>query len=303
MIMKSRLTQVLLAAVLCSSIGCTKELSNESGNANKQVNGDFYATIEGVQWNADSLQLILVDSNGQTTISGLSKTGGLISMVLPAFKTGTYPLSAQSISYAGYESLFDTANVYLSNVGNAAGTITISAIDTVNHLVSGSFSFTLVNPVNATSKTITAGVLAFVPYSVNTGTGGSVPPPGGNTDTLEATINGTNFFAAQVESADSIGQLLIAGINSDQSQALALYMPDNITAGSYSMDFATGKYIGVYNPSASVTLLSQTNGTLTIISNNATTRRISGTFVFMGSELPPGTLTAQVSQGYFAVSY
>jgi hypothetical protein len=296
--MKPRITHFLLAAALFSFFACTKELSKETGGNVGPVNGDFYATIDGVQWSADSLQLIVVNSNGVTTISGLSRTGGLISMVLPVFKVGTYTLNAQSAPYAFYGNVFDTTNIYLSNVGNASGTITITSIDTVNHLVSGNFTFTLVSPVDGTKKTVTAGVLAFVPYTGNTGTG----TQSGGADTVEATINGVKFFGAEVEATDSLGQLLIAGISADQTQDLALLMPDTVKAGTYSLDFATGNYIGIYNPSISVTLLSQSNGTLTIISNDRTARRITGTFSFTGSELS-GPTTAVISQGYFAVNY
>jgi hypothetical protein len=297
--MKPRITHLLLAAVLFSFFACTKELSKENGTNSGPLNGDFYATIQGVQWSADSLQLIVVNSNGLTTISGLSKTGALISMVLPKLQVGVYTLNAQSTPYAVYGNAFDTTNIYLSNVGNASGTITITSIDTVNHLVSGNFSFTLVSPVDGTTKTVTAGVLAFVPYTGDTGTG-SIPP--NITDTVQATIDGAKFFGAEVEATDSLGQLLIAGISADQTQDVGLLMPDAITPGTYSLDFATGQYIGFYNPSLAITLLSQSNGTLTIISNDRTARRIKGTFAFTGSELM-GTTTASVTQGYFAVSY
>ncbi len=59
----------------------------------------FTATIDGNLWNADSVQLILVNSNG-VSITGISKTGGQLSIVLPAFKTGTYTFGGQSLSYA-----------------------------------------------------------------------------------------------------------------------------------------------------------------------------------------------------------
>lgn len=241
-----------------------------------------------------------MNTNGVTTISGLSKTGDLISMVLPKLQVGVFTLNAQSTPYAVYGNAFDTTNIYLSNVGNGSGTITISSVDTVNHLISGSFSFTLLSPVDGSTKIVTAGVLAFVPYTGGTVTG-SIPPPT-ITDTVKATINGANFFGTEVEVTDSLGQLLIVGISSDQTQDLGLLVPDNITPGAYSLDFATGQYIGFYNPSLAVTLLSQSNGTVTIISNDMTARRIKGTFAFTGSELM-GTTTASISQGYFSVSY
>ena len=65
-----------------------RRLSKETAKGTPIVNGDFYATIDGTQWNADSLQLALVSNNG-FSITGLSKTGDQISMLLPDLKTGT----------------------------------------------------------------------------------------------------------------------------------------------------------------------------------------------------------------------
>jgi hypothetical protein len=303
--MKLRFTQVLLTAVLFSFISCTKEMSLENKNGTAPVNGDFYATIDGLQWSADSLQDVEVDTAG-VSILGLSKTGEVITMFLPQFKTGTYTLNAQSASYAVYANIVTNPNSeYLSNFGKAGGTITITSIDTVNKLISGNFQLTLVNPLDNTTKTITGGILAYVPYE-----GGSAiiitPPPtgGGNMDTLTALVNGNAFTGAVVETEkDTIsGQLLVAGISADGITDIALDMPMNIKAGTYSLDFNKGMYFGFYNPSASVILVSIANGSLTIISNDAVNRRIKGTFNFIGSTSTTAS-TANVTQGYFSVSY
>ena len=169
--MNLRLPYLLLAALVFLSVSCTKELSKELGQGfGAQVNGDFYATIGSVQWNADSLQLIQV-SNGGISINGISKSGVQISMILPSFKTGTYTLNAQSTSYALSANLLDTVpTIFVSNSGNASGTITISAIDTINKTITGTFNLTLVDPASDKSQAITKGVLANVPYTGGPGT-------------------------------------------------------------------------------------------------------------------------------------
>lgn len=296
--MKLRLRSFLLPLVLFSFVACTKENSNERNNATGPGAGDFYATIGGNLWNADSLQLVLVSSDG-VSINGISKTGDQISILLPAFKTGTYTLGAQSSSYALYANLLNSnANVYVSNAGSAGGTVTISSIDTVNHVVSGSFEFSLTNPADNTTETVAKGVFDFVPYAA--GIVGIVPPPGAPKDTVEVTVDGNKFFASDVEISDSAGQMLIAGFSGTQD--VGLFFPTDITAGTYNLDFTTGLYIGVYNPDPSVTLLSQSGGTITILSNNTTTRRISGTFNFLASPVGSGP-TANLTQGYFAANY
>ncbi len=296
--MKLRLRFLLLTLILFSFVACTKEISREGNNGTGRGAGDFYATIGGNLWNADSLQLVLVSSNG-VSINGLSKTGDQISILLPDFKVGTYTFNAQSLSYALYTNLLKSnANVYVSNADSAGGTVTISSIDTVNRVISGSFEFTLTNPADNSTETVAKGVFDYVPYTA--GVVGVIPAPGQSKDTLEMTVNGNKFFASNVEISDSAGQMLIAGFSGTQD--VGLFFPSGITTGTYNLDFTAGLYIGVYNPDPSVTLLSQSGGTITILSNNTTSRRISGTFNFVATPVGSGP-TANLTQGYFAANY
>jgi hypothetical protein len=296
--MKSRISGYLLFAVLLSFISCTKELSKETGTGTQIVNGDFYATIDGSQWNADSLQLALVTNTG-FSISGLSKTGEQISMLLPVLKTGSYTFNALSAPIAlSSNILTNTSAVFISNTGAAGGIVTISSIDSVKHLVTGSFSFTLINPADNSRRSITAGIFDQVPYSVDTSGGITTSA----SDTLQATVGGVQFNSAQVVTSITDSTLFIAGISGDGVEDIALGMPQGVAPGSYNMDFATGTYYGVYNPSSALTLLSQMNGTLTIISNDTVARRIVGNFSFIASPLSSGT-PVTITAGYFSVSY
>ena len=298
--MKSRIPLYFLSAVLFLFVACTKELSRENKDGTGPSNSDFYATIDGKGWNADSLQLIDATS-GAISILGLSKTGEQITISLPTFKTGTYQLNDQSMGIAAYGNLLDlSGNIYLSNFGTAGGTVTISIIDTINHLMSGSFQFTLVNPGDNSIKTITKGAFDLVPFIG--GNGGNPPPVNSGSDTLQAVIDGSNFFAAQVEPTAVSGQLFIGGISSDQTKSLALVMPVDVAPGVYNLDFASGIYLGAYTPGPTEELVSQSNGTMTIISNDASTRLIKGTFSFNASSLTDAT-SANITNGYFSVNY
>jgi hypothetical protein len=297
--MKSPPARILIAAALFLFVSCSKETSKELSHGVVPTQGDFYATINGNQWDADSLQLILVNNNG-VTISGLSRTGDEISILLPVFKTGTYTLNAASLPFSFYVNVFGSlTNVYYSNSGSATGTVTIASIDTVQHLVSGSFQFTLVNPSDNSTKSITSGIFSYVPYS---GGSGTVIPPPISTDTLKATAGGNPFNPLQITTSVSNGQLVIAGITTDGT-TLALLMPDNITPGSYDFDFGTGIYIGIYNPpGVTIGLVSQANGKLTIISHDPVAKRIVGTFNFIASPISSGT-PVTITEGYFSVIY
>jgi hypothetical protein len=296
--MKSRLSGYLLIAFLFSLISCSKELSKETATGTQIMNGDFYATIDGTQWNADSLQLALLTNTG-FSLSGLSKTGEQITMLLPTLKTGNYTFNALSAPIANcFNLLVNLSSVYISNTGAADGNVTISRLDSVNHLVSGSFMFTLINPTDNSRTSITAGIFNSIPYSVDT-TGGITTS---SSDTLQATVGGVQFNSAQVVTSITNSTLFMAGISSDGVSDIALGMPTDISAGTYNMDFATGKYYGVYNPNSNTTLLSQMNGTLTITLNDTVARRIIGTFSFVASPLMSGT-PVTITAGYFAVSY
>jgi hypothetical protein len=298
--MKSPLPRILIAAALFLFASCSKEVSKELSHDGTPAKGNFYATIDGNQWDADSLQLILVNNNG-VTISGLSKTGGEISILLPEFKTGTFILNAASLPFSFYVDVFGSlTDVYYSNSGTAAGNVTIAEIDTVNHLMSGSFQFKLVNPSDNSVKTVTNGVFSYVPYSKGTGSG-NPPPPTGN-DTLKAKADGVAFNPYQITTSVGSGQLVLAGIASDGT-TMALLMPDNVAPGSYDFDFATGTYIGIFNPpGVTVGLVSQANGTLTIISHDVVAKRIVGTFSFIASPISSGT-PVTITEGYFSITY
>jgi hypothetical protein len=307
LLMKSFFRFCLPALVLFSIFSCTKEVSQETNNKT-ETKQNFYCSIDGTPWNADSLELVLLNSNG-ASINGLSKTGEQISMVLPDFKIGTYTLSPSSVPYAVYANLLNNiANVFVSNVAQAGGTITITAIDSVNQLLTGTFQFTLTNPIDNSTKIISKGVFDHIPY---TGDGGGVinpPPPGADKDTLTAVVDGSSFDAAQVEATlansptGGPAQLLISGIAANGTQDIALLMPASVASGTYDLDFTAGNYIGIYYPSQAVTLVSISNGTLTIISNDTVTKRIKGTFNFTATPFTSGT-PANITQGYFAVSY
>jgi hypothetical protein len=298
--MKSGLTSWILPFILLSFVSCSKELSEENNTI--PVSGDFYATIGGNQWDADSLRLVFV-SNGGISINGLSKTGGQITIFLPTFKTGTYILNANSDSYAYYTNILLSPPVgYLSNVGTAGGTLTITDIDTVNHLVNGSFAFTLIDPIDNTSKTVTQGIFYYLPYSGNAVV--SNPIPTGNAiDTLKSMI-GNNLFSASKVAAQAVGeQIIISGISADGIQNMELLMPENVTTGTYPLDFSgTSTYGAAYFTDPGNPLISLANGTLNIISNDITTKRIIGTFSFKATSLIDAQ-SADITNGYFSVNY
>lgn len=295
---------LVCVAFIFSLVSCTKELSRESPTHSLPNRGAFYATIDGQPWEGDSVRQAVV-VNGTVTITGVSKTGDALAMVLPELKTGEYTFNGQSDGYAVFTSLHDTSDLYLSNSlsdsSKAGGTVTVTSVDTTNQTVSGTFRFNLYQASNTTTKSVTAGVFTNISY-----VGGSVAPPdqqppSGNADTLIAKVDNTDWAAAQVliETPEN-GQLIIGGISGQQS--LAIYMPANIAAGTYSMDFNMGQYFASYIPTATTALLAVKNGSLVILENDVTRKHIRGNFSFTGTSLTDGS-SAVISSGYFSVDY
>ena len=298
--MKSRVIQFLSASIFFLLVSCTKEVSKEKGSGTLPGNSSFRATIDGTLWNADSLQLVQVGGGG-VTISGLSKTGEEISMLVPLFKTGTYPLSIKSVSFALYVNLLgNISKLYVSNKGTASGSITISSIDTVHRLVNGSFQFTLVDPSDNSVKTISKGVFTNLSYTVSGSS--SNPPPGVAVDTLQAKIDSNLFFAATVQTYIRASKLFISGLAADGTKNLTLIMPSTITAGTYNFSLSSGVYTGIYIPNTTEALVSESSGLLTILSNDPIAKKIRGNFSFHASSFYTSTV-ATISAGYFSVNY
>jgi Family of unknown function (DUF6252) len=298
--MKSPKPYYLLFAVIFYLASCTKEVSEEHGTSPVVPgSGNFTATISGTAWSADSLQMALV-GNGVVNISGLAKTGEQISMILPSFKTGTYTVNSNSSGYALYVNFNDPqGNVYLSNVGSSSGSVVISKIDTVNKVISGTFSFSVTNSVDMTVKTITNGSFNNIPY-----TSDNVIPPGGSKDTLVAAVDGVNFASIQILTNDMTGQITIAGFSAAGDQVVSLTMPDTVqTNSTYTLDFNTGLFAAAYS-AGTTTFVSGSSSVLTILLNDPVARRIRGTFSFTANSImDPSAPAVNITKGFFATNY
>lgn len=288
---------------------CTKELSREN-TLPGQDSVNFYAVIDGIPWQADSLQQVNISDSGIVSITGIGKSQDEISMVLPAFRKAVYAVNSQTPGYAQYNSLEEgfAAEIYLTNTSSdqlkAGGTVSITDIDTVNKTISGTFQFKAYQESNTTTKTVTAGFFNQLPYS---GAGSVVNPggPGGGistTDTLSAIINDTAWAADQVIAASQNGVLIVSGSRADGSKLVAMYMPAAVTPGTYTLNYSSGTYFAAYDPDPTTILVAQANGTLKITENDTVNKHVTGTFSFVGASLT-SSVTASITNGYFSCNY
>jgi hypothetical protein len=300
MAMKIRLSRVLAAILLLSFFSCGKELSYEKGTGgNSGGTGVFRAKIDGVDWVATDASINVIVLSGAISITGTSSDNKAITMTLLAPGTGTYVLDANS---AGLGTLDEaelggpvTYTTQGGDTSQAGGSVVITSIDANSKTISGTFSFKVYDPNSGVTKVISEGVFENLPYS-------NTLPPAPTTDTFSVKIGGTLFVASSIASTNVSGSLFLQGASSNGTNFVGLLMPQNVQPGSYTLDFNTGQYIGQYSPDPSTILISQGNGTLTITENNTTTKRITGTFSFVASDVNQ-TQSVNLTEGFFSVGY
>ncbi len=312
----------LLALLVVFSVACSKEVSQETG-ATVITGNNFTAIINGEDWKADSLEQVIV-TDSVVTISGLSSTSKEISLVLPTFAVGKYTVNASTAGYGLYTTLSTTAtDVYLTNssveVAKAGGTVEISAIDTLNKTVTGTFSFTGYRASDQTTVLVTNGVFKALAYSITgtgSGTGTDSTIADNGRDTLSAYIDGKLFVADLngITAQSTSGMLGLVGAVLDGSfQSFSAYFLTNLSPGSHAIDYPQGVTV-LYNASSTDYYIPQdpsldrnpnmkSNGTVKILVNDAANKRITGQFSFTGYSLPDGSTTKTITGGYFGVTY
>jgi len=293
-----RLKFVYTSSIIIASLtffACRKEVSIETRNG---FSGDFRALIDGKMWIAADSQKSATILGGLINIIGISADNKQLSITLDDTVVGTYTLNQATFSLAAYA---DASGSYAfatnggTDTSQAGGTVTVTEIDKVHKTISGVFSFKVYRDADKRQIVITQGVFYKLPYA-------STLPPSNGTDTLTATIDGAAWKGQSISAISLTGQIAIVGSKLDGTQAVTLVMPQSITPGSYTLDFTGLTYMGLYNPTPSAAFVSL-SGTLTILDNNASTRRIRGNFQFQATD-PVGTATPhQITKGHFSVQY
>ena len=298
---------VLCPALLLSS--CQKEVDGGvDNNTPPAVSGDFRAKIDGTQWVANS-------ATGASRVSGFISVVGrstdkkYVSIHLLDSGVHNYTLDANSFNVASYidSNLANTFNFSSNqgvNPGDAGGVVNVTSIDATKKTISGNFSFKVFRQFDNQQRTLTEGVFTNIPYATSL-------PPSSSTDTFKVKIAGTLWVPPTIVASKTpalppqlLSQITVTGTTSDGTKSVGMFMPDNITPGSYTFDLFGGTYLGLYNPDTDPShSQGAMSGTLTILSHNTTTRRIRGTFAFHAEALLNPTLNTELTEGYFAVTY
>lgn len=265
--------------------------------------GNFRAKIDGTPWVADRIAQGARISN-IINISGLGLDRKVLTISVKDSGVHQYTLAWDNTS-GGAGAFMDSSladvTAFTSNAGltptEGGGTLIITSIDEVNKKMSGTFSFKAKRSTDNTYRDITEGVFTDIPYITTL-------PPGNSTDTFNVKIDGAAFVPASVSGLGValLSNIVVQGYNATGTKTVAVYFPNDITPGVYVIGGLGDLYYGQYNVDAS-TFLASSTGTLEILFHDPATRRIKGRFSFTASPLTGSPPIAQLTEGYFAVTY
>jgi Family of unknown function (DUF6252) len=295
--MKTTIVYAVLVLTAATLFSCRKEYSVENGNG---LPADFTAQINGVTWDAAQGTAGASITQGQINITGVSADSQQLSITLGDTVIGVYSLNQHSGSLAVYDYV-DSSNLYAystsqsGDTSQAGGTVTVTAIDRVNQLISGIFSFKVYRAIDGAQKSLTSGVFYNLPYTTSADSSS-------NADTLVATIDSVAWVGQSITATVTNGQLSISGSAPDGSEAISLLFPSFSAPGAYPLNLTViSEYEGIYAPTPALSMVSE-SGSLTILTNNTAQTRITGTFQFQATQQGVATSYA-IQNGYFSVFY
>jgi Family of unknown function (DUF6252) len=269
--------------------------------------GNLKAKIDGTQWVANSAEGA-ARMLGFINIGGRSTDRKYLSITLTDSGVHNYTLDNMSMNAASYiDSNLANAVNFTTNQGSgpadAGGFVNITSIDVPNKRISGTFSFRVFRQMDGAQRTLTEGSFTNLPYVTTL-------PPSNSTDTFKVKIAGTLWVPPVVLGSKTPAvppltpQIVVTGTSADATKSVGIFMPDGITPGNYTFNLFGATYIGLYNPDTDPNhSQGSMSGTLTILSNNTTTRRIRGNFNFHAEALLNPLLNTELTEGYFSVSY
>ena len=274
-----------------------------TGGTPSGVTGNFKAKINGVQWTANKL-VSAARMTGIINITGMGTDGKTVTMTLTDSGVHRYILSDVTLNAGALVDSAETNRIsYTSNGGvyptESGGEVNITSINTTNKTISGTFSFKLFRPIDGGKKTVTEGSFTNVTYMTTL-------PPAATTDTFRVKIDGTSWVPQTIMGSNVAGQLIITASNSTATKTVGFVLPQDITPGTYTLDFWGLTHIGQYNPDNDPMHSKASMGgssSITVLEHNKTTKRIRANFAFKAEELLNANNFANLTEGYFSVKY
>ncbi len=282
MLKKINIFSFLLLGLLILS--CSKE---ESGN--DSLAGKITCSIDGIDYTSTSTEVQMYPSF--ITIGATSGTK-LFNFYISDVKVGTYPLNASVGNDATLSLLPDGFST--SNVKDANASLVITAVNTKDSTITGTFQFEATSILTNKKVKVTNGKITKVKYVKKAALGNS----------LSCTAGGEPFNAIIVEASTDNGSISISGTSLFFEQSLYLGMKSDISPGTYDLIDGTSNYASYIDDTVILFGYRSKSGKLTIKAHNKAAKTISGTFEFEGEE-KNGTTTVKKTfkDGKFSVSY
>jgi hypothetical protein len=287
-------------AMVCLAVSCQKEISGDVA-ASGAVTGNFKAKINGTQWVADKLAQAS-RTFGLINITGLGIDKKILTITLMDSGVHIYTLDPSSMGASAYiDSNSSNPSAFTTNQGSSiaqsGGQVSITSIDTTNKKISGTFSFKVYRIMDSSTVTFTEGSFTDITYSTTL-------PPGNGSDTFRFKVDNVPYNYSFITGINAFGHINLSGAAPSGVPAAGIQILPTATPGNFLMSLPGGDYSGVYNPDQDPFHSKQSiSGSLQIIEHNTTTKRIRGTFDFIGGEILHPLNTVHITEGYFAVTY
>ena len=276
---------------------------------NPSANGQLKVDIDGQTFVATNVQAVVNATS--IAITGLrSGNNDLIQITLPAplNQVGTYTWADATANNTLLGLIYSNSsgNAFVAAPSNGdfaefpaytdTAKITVTAIDAQNKTISGTFQFNggrFDDAGNLVMKKFTNGSFTNVSFA------GDIASPSSNT--FFAKVDGVPFQPTSVNSSALSGSIFVTGKKAGVEN-ITLTVPSTITPGTYQ--FSTfGEYIGMYIVDSTQNgTFNADSGSFTIISHDTATKKLKGTFNFIGKSLF-STDTHTITEGAFEVTY
>jgi hypothetical protein len=279
--------------------------TEDEGGGETPINDVFFAKVDGVDFDAESVTTTLNDVAGVSIVKivAVNEQGEIMRIDIPEdLGLGTFEMESLSDG-TKLISLYNPASVG-ENLTSNPGTITITKFNTFTGIIEATFAFTATDPLglDPTVAEITEGSFE-VDY---------ISSPGDTVTSFTSIIDGEFFGPDSISVGESIfngvSRFNITAIISTTGQKMGLFFPSDIEVGTYEMNtnlIDGSEKFSQYTPEIGVAMTYISNpGTLTILDYDLEARIIEGTFTYSAVDLTSQDPTVyEVTEGEFTLEF
>lgn len=282
------ISNITIFAIILISCGG----GNNSGPDSSPV---MFGLVNSTNWRSANPRAVLTETS--LKVYGTSANGQTIILNINSGEVGEFVVSEYNGNYAEFiPNMSAGATRYSTlNSENGSGLLRVSSIDEEAKTVSGTFSFKAYRTTDNTFRTVSDGSFSNVPYQFF-----SVSDTSSFQNIFLFRESDFNWTTETITAERNDTALFIIGecSRTEAWQSITLWMSPTISAGVHYITPTGPVYAkfqqGFYEYPA-------VNGSVTIISNSSTEKKIKGTFFF--NYLDNNNQTQSITDGQFEVLY